>query len=79
MHHIRTRLNHSHRLIGPLAAQALIQISRRKSLPSRRNMRHLVEVIGVDGAEIIDRHLILQAAIAAILRMSFTEDTVEQI
>jgi hypothetical protein len=42
-------------------------------------MWRLVEIIGVDGAEITDFHLILQAAIAAILRMSFTEDTVEQI
>jgi hypothetical protein len=42
-------------------------------------MTHLVELIGVDGAETVDRHLILQAAMAAILRMSFTEDTVEQI
>jgi len=42
-------------------------------------MGHLVEITGVDRAKIVARHLMLQAAIAAMLRMSFTEDTVEQI
>jgi hypothetical protein len=42
-------------------------------------MRPLVKVIGVDLAKVSECHRILQAAITAMFKISFTEEMVEQI
>ena len=69
-----------HRHVRALAAQALADLRRRERFARASQMRHTIDVVRVDRAEVVDRHQpTLQAARTAMFRMSFAVDTVEQI
>ena len=70
---------------GPFAAKTLRIIQRRKRLTRSGEVRHAIDMVDIDRTQVVDRHAaprfypILQAASAAMFRMSFTVELVEQI